>query len=88
MHGHIDTGPDASEGMVDAPSLNGGYGDTASLALRRPIPMATVSHGQVGWHEIQNGQLTFTAPLGALNTVQQAMIQKNLNAEQDLFRGP
>jgi hypothetical protein len=70
--------------MVDAPSKNSGYGDRQSLTLRTPMPMATVSHGQVGWHEIQNGQLTFTAPVGAVTESQRISIQKNLNAEQKL----
>jgi RHS repeat-associated protein len=84
IHGHIDGGPKRSNGMVDAPALNGGYGDTESLALRNPMPTATVSHGQVGWHEIQNGQLSFTAPVGALNGTQQRAIQYNLDRQQKL----
>lgn len=83
-HGHIDSGPNRSNGMVDAPSLNGGDGDTKSLALHNPMPMATVSQGQVAWHEIQNGQLSFTATVGALTPSQQQAIQHNLNSEQML----
>ncbi len=84
IHGHIDGGPNRSNGMVDAPAMNSGYGDTQSLTLKNPIPMATVSHGQVGWHEIQNGQLSFTAPVGAVNAAQQQAIQSNLDSEQKL----
>jgi hypothetical protein len=29
-------------------------------------------------HEIQNGQLSFTAPFGAINASQQQAIQRNL----------
>ena len=75
---------DRSNGMVDAPSENGGYGDTKSLALQNPMPMATVYRGKVGWHEIQNGQLSFTVPVGARSTTQQQQIQKNLNSQQIL----
>ncbi|WP_082554834.1 RHS repeat-associated core domain-containing protein [Caulobacter sp. Root1455] len=88
IHGHIDSGPDRSNGMVDDPASNGGYGDTQSLALRTPIPMATVSNGQVGWHEISNGQLTFSAPAGAVTSAQQQQIQRNLNTAQQHFKRP
>jgi RHS repeat-associated protein len=84
IHGHIDGGQHHSEGMVDSPTQNGGYGDTESLALKNPMPMATVSKGQVGWHEIRNGQLSFTAPVGAVDKAQQKLIQSNLNSEQKL----
>ena len=82
IHGHIDGGPRQSNGMVDRPDLNGGYGDTKTLSLQNPMPMATVSRGLIGWHEIQNGQLTFTAPVGALTESQQKAIQHNLDSEQ------
>jgi len=87
IHGHIDHGTNgahASDGMVDDPEKHHGYGDTQSLSLQRPMPMATVSHGQVGWHEIQNGQLIFTAPVGAVTAAQRIKIQNNLNSEQKL----
>jgi ABC-type transporter Mla maintaining outer membrane lipid asymmetry ATPase subunit MlaF len=35
-------------------------------------------------HEIQNGQLSFTAPFGAINASQQQAIQRNLESEQKL----
>lgn len=83
IHGHIDSGPQKSNGLVDAPKLNGGYGDTQSLT--GGMPMATVSQGKVGWHEINNGQLQFTYPEGALSGSQEKSMQKNLDAEQTLF---
>lgn len=86
IHGHIDGGPNKSNGMVDAPKLNGGYGDTQSL--RAGIPTATVSQGQVGWHEINNGQLQFSYPQGAMSRGQENQIQRNLNQEQKLFHVP
>ena len=84
IHGHIDSGENASNGMVDDPRSNGGYGDTQSL--KAGLPMGTVSQGQVGWHEIQNGQLQFSYPKGALNSMQTREIQKNLNTEQQKFQ--
>ncbi|MFC3655410.1 hypothetical protein FZ025_14700 [Xanthomonas hyacinthi] len=86
IHGHIDGGANKSNGMVDAPKLNGGYGDTQSL--KAGIPTATVSQGQVGWHEINNGQLQFSYPQGALNNGQESQMQRNLNNEQKLFHIP
>ncbi len=86
IHGHIDGGPNQSNGMVDAPKLNGGYGDTQ--ALRSGMPTATVSQGQVGWHEINNGQLQFSYSQGAMTNGQERQIQRNLNQEQKLFQNP
>jgi hypothetical protein len=86
IHGHIDGGSNKSNGMVDAPKLNGGYGDTQSLKVG--IPTATVSQGQVGWHEISNGQLQFSYPQGGMNGGQEKQIQRNLNNEQKLFHNP
>lgn len=86
IHGHIDGGSNKSNGMVDAPKLNGGYGDTQSL--KAGIPTATVSQGQVGWHEINSGQLQFSYPHGAMNGGQEKQIQRNLNNEQKLFHNP
>jgi hypothetical protein len=91
IHGHIDGSPRmpgrpvavSSDGMVDRPDLNYGYGDTESLTFG--IPTATVSHGYVGWHEIDHGQLIFTYPLGALSKHQEDLIQTYLNSEQYLF---
>jgi len=83
IHGHIDGGAYKSNGMVDAPKANGGYGDTQSL--KAGLPTATVSQGQVGWHEVNNGQLQFSYPQGALNKPQEQQMQKNLNSEQKKF---
>jgi hypothetical protein len=70
--------------MVDRPKLNRGFGDTESL--KAGIPTATVSNGQVGWHESSNGQLQLTYPKGALDDGQTKRMQKNLNREQKKFR--
>ncbi|MGY0556524.1 hypothetical protein [Lysobacter sp. A421] len=86
IHGHIDGGPNRSNGMVDAPKLNGGYGDTQSL--KAGMPTATISQGQVGWHEINNGQLQFSYPQGGMSGGQENQIQRNLNNEQKLFHNP
>lgn len=83
-HGHIDSGPNRSTGMVDDPASNGGYGDTQGL--KAGLPEATVSHGQVGWHEIKNGQLQFSYPAGALNGGQNKQMQSNLDVEQLRFQ--
>lgn len=83
IHGHIDTGHDRSNGMVDKPSANGGLGDASSLKVG--IPMATVSQGQVGWHEMDNGTLKFSAPAGAMTSSQMSDMQRNLNVEQKQF---
>lgn len=85
-HGHIDGGPDRSNGMVDDPASNGGYGDTNPL--RAGLPNATVSNGQVGWHEIVGGQLQFSFPGGAMSPGQSDQMQQNLNNEQSLFQVP
>lgn len=87
-HGHIDSGPNQSNGMVDVPTANGGTGDAVSLKLNPPVPMATVSHNQVGYHEIVNGQLQFTYPGSALNSTQRNEMQSNLNLEQAAFLQP
>jgi hypothetical protein len=70
--------------MVDDPASNGGYGDTQGL--KAGLPEATVSQGQVGWHGIDNGQLQFTYPAGALNGGQNKQMQSNLNVEQLRFQ--
>jgi RHS repeat-associated protein len=86
IHGHIDAGPAKSDGMVDNPKATGNYGDT--MALAAGIPEATVSQGQVGWHEISGGQLQFSYPAGALTGGQNTRIQANLNQEQYKFQQP
>jgi hypothetical protein len=83
IHGH----PDDAVGMVDDPSKDDGFGDTDAL-FKRGIPMATVFRGQIGWHEMVKGQLTFTAPTGAFADSQRQSIQSNLNWSQDKFLKP
>ncbi|MBN8480990.1 MAG: hypothetical protein J0L88_05290 [Xanthomonadales bacterium] len=85
VHGHVEKGYGKSDGMVDTPSANGGYGDTQSLSLTNPVPTATIFKDQVGWHEISNGQLQFSYKEGALSEKQSGQMQKNLDAQQDLF---
>ena len=85
-HGHIDSGPNKSNGMVDDPKSNGGLGDAVSLKLSTPIPMATVSNGQVGYHEMVNGTLQFAYPGSALDSKQQATMQTSLNLEQQVLQ--
>lgn len=87
IHSHPDKAPDAN-GMVDEPDSNGGYGDTQSLYGPYPVPMATVSHGQVGWHVLDNSQLKFLYPPGSMTPSQIQEIQQNLNQEQKKFRRP
>ncbi|MBT9446024.1 MAG: RHS repeat-associated core domain-containing protein [Hyphomonadaceae bacterium] len=86
IHGHIDSGKYQSEGMVDAPAGNGGFGDASPLA--RGLPSATVSQGQVGWHELRDGQVTFTAPSDSVSASQANAIQSNVNVEQRRFNAP
>jgi hypothetical protein len=86
VHGHDEIGPTALKGMVDSTKDNGGYGDTQSLASNNPIPTATVFRGDVGWHQIQDGQLQFTFRAGALTPGQASAMQSNLNNEQQLFQ--
>ena len=88
IHGHIDSGPHKSDGMVDDPSSNGGYGDTMSLSFANPKPNITVSNGQMGVHQIRNGQLEFRAPASAMTKSQRRKIQNNLNISQELFKTP
>lgn len=96
IHGHIDKGRTQdgtsrrSDGMVDALIGKRPYGDTRSLDLltHDPIPTATVSNNNVGWHTIVNGQLQFMYPTGALTPSQARAIQNNLNVQQSLFYKP
>jgi hypothetical protein len=86
IHGHIDAGPQRTNEMVDDPKSNRGLGDTQALVAG--MPEATVSHGQVGWHEISSGQLQFSYPTGALTGSQNTQMQNNLNQEQSSFQQP
>lgn len=51
----------------------------------RPVPTATVSHGQVGWHILDNGQLKFLYPAGSMTSSQIKEMQQNLDQEQKKF---
>ncbi|MES2452517.1 MAG: hypothetical protein V4610_18350 [Pseudomonadota bacterium] len=82
IHGH--PSDDGSDGMVDAPSKNHGYGDTDAL-FKSSIPMATVYNGKIGWHEMVEGQLIFTAPRGIVSAQQRRSLQNNLDRSQQLF---
>jgi hypothetical protein len=84
-HGHIDGGPNRSGGMVDDPTSNGGLGDASSLK-HGGVPMATVSHGEVGGHEMKNGRLQFSAHVGVMTDAQTQQMQQNLNVEQKQFQ--
>jgi len=85
-HGHDEIGPTALKGMVDSTRDAGGLGDAQSLSLSTPIPTATVFRGDVGWHQIQDGQLQFTFRAGALTGPQASAMQGNLNNEQQFFQ--
>ena len=85
IHGHIDEGEYASDGMVDAPLENGGFGDTWSLTGAYPAAMGTVSHNRIGWHVLDNGQLKFLYPAGSIDSSQIGKIQRNLDQEQNNF---
>jgi hypothetical protein len=86
-HGHIDNGPERSDGMIDVwdPSRDL-YGDVKSLTVANPLPMATVSKGRVGWHQLDKGKVQFMYPSGALSEHEIDEIQANLNKQQRLFQ--
>ena len=96
IHGHIERYTSPSDGllsrrrgaqdMVDDPdNPEAKYlGDAYSL-MRLGIPVATVYNGYIGWHEIRDGQLIFSAPTAALSKDQINALQRNLNQEQDRF---
>jgi len=50
--------------------------------------MATVYNGVLGWHEMVEGQLIFTAPLAAVTQPQASAIQQNLTSAQKKFFTP
>lgn len=92
IHGHIDSRPRGSselpsDGFVDSTEARGGLGDAWSLA-QYAQPMATVSHGQVGWHVMDNGQLKFLYPQGSMTPDQIQRMQKNLDQEQKKLLRP
>jgi hypothetical protein len=77
IHGHLDNS------MEDVPTANGGYGDTSSLPLGKP--MFTVEGSRLGVHDAPNGQLRFQMIRGKLGRSEQRAIQRNLDREQQLF---
>jgi hypothetical protein len=90
MHGHIVTrknGKKGNDGMVDSVSVEEGWGDTHALK-QYGIPMATIYNGAIGWHEMIDGQLIFTAPLAAVTQSQAAQLQSNLTSTQEKYLGP
>lgn len=89
-HGHIDSGPYRSDGMVDEvnPDEDLPYGDSVSLAIETPMPQATVYKGQVGWHFIENGRLKFMYPVGAdgVDRRQLGLLQDHLDKAQTRYQ--
>ena len=85
-HGHPDGD---SDGMIDDrnPSQKPDpvVGDVGSLLRPEPMPMATVSKGRIGWHQLENGRLQFMYPSGTLEKHEVEEIQKKLNLQQSLF---
>jgi hypothetical protein len=91
IHGHIDRRSDSdqpSDGMVDDIRGADGYGDTDSFRKSDHAPTATVSHGQIGWHVLDNGQLKFLNPPGSMTSSQITAMQRNLDQEQKKFLRP
>ncbi|MES2496806.1 MAG: hypothetical protein V4618_11870 [Pseudomonadota bacterium] len=86
-HGHIDKGPEQSDGVIDVwdPSQDL-YGDVESLLGDNPMPMATVSNGRVGWHQLDNGRVQFMYPSGLLSKHEVDAIQANLDKQQRMFQ--
>lgn len=90
-HGHRDG---ISDGMMDEwdPAI-GLRGDIESLLLDHPMPMATVSEGRIGWHQLDNGRVQFMYPVGSYSVEEedeerdmQRRMQKNLDRQQRLFQ--
>lgn len=90
-HGHRDG---ISDGMIDEwDPGNDLYGDVESLRGGDPLPMATVSEGRIGWHQLDNGRVQFMYPVGSYSPKEEKeerrmreRIQKNLDHEQSLFQ--
>lgn len=89
VHGHIPGQNLFADNLHKSP-----YGDTETLSLARPFPMATVAQpkegiykGQnvIGVHEMVNGRLQFRAPMGALSDEDRKRIQANLDRSQQKF---
>ncbi len=84
-----------SDGMIDKwdPSRDL-YGDIESLRGGNPVPMATVSEGRIGWHQLEDGRLQFMYPVGSYSGSKKdqeeeqkmiKIIQENLDRQQSLF---
>ncbi|MFD2500585.1 hypothetical protein ACFSTI_19350 [Rhizorhabdus histidinilytica] len=87
-HGHPDGD---SLGMID--DWNPSYkpdpiiGDVSSLLRGDPMPMATVSKGRIGWHQMENGRLQFMYPVEMnFSNYEAEKIQENLDRQQFLFQ--
>lgn len=89
VHGHIPGQNLFADNLQKSP-----YGDTETLSLSRPFPMATVARPRegiykdqnvIGVHEMVNGRLQFRAPLGALSDDDRKRIQANLDRSQQKF---
>ena len=84
VHGHNRDGARAANGLVDEPALNGGYGDFQSLT--DGLPNAAVYDGNIGWNEMDSGQLIFTYPEGSMTAPQEALKQQYMDVAQELFQ--
>ena len=84
VHGHNKDGARASNGLVDDPTLNRGYGDFQSLT--DGLPNAAVYDGNIGWNEMEAGQLIFTYPEGSMTAPQEALKQQYMDVAQELFQ--
>ena len=90
-HGHRDG---ISDGMIDEwDPGNNLYGDIESLLSNPPLPMATVSEGRIGWHQLDNGRVQFMYPVDSYSPEQKdeedrmrVRIQKNLDRQQSRFQ--
>ncbi|MEO7691640.1 MAG: hypothetical protein ABIS51_20325 [Sphingomonas sp.] len=50
--------------------------------------MATVYERKIGWHEMVQGQLTFTVPANAVSDDQRSSLEYNLGVSQRNFMAP
>jgi hypothetical protein len=90
-HGHRDG---ISDGMIDEwDPGNDLHGDVESLRGDNPLPMATISEGRTGWHQLDNGRVQFMYPVGSYSAEQEdaedrmrERIQENLDRQQSLFQ--
>jgi len=90
-HGHRDG---ISDGMIDEwDPRNDLYGDVQSLFGDDPLPMATISEGRIGWHQLDNGRVQFMYPVESYSSKEKneegrmrERIQRNLDRQQSLFQ--